>query len=167
MANTTNTKVLVNETLTKDEVMSLLKETLEYNLHHNPHHHNIDDYLSILKGEYTTWDNEIHMGYIVCHTTRKGTKYERYEDYYFMEVTLEEVENPYKTSHLWKPTFHKLMPITENYKCKPMLPETGNAKDLCNYIISNSCNYSTKQSINDSYYYAAHSVVNALYHYHI
>lgn len=35
------------------------------------------------------------------------------------------------------------------------------------HIISNSYNYSTKQSINDNYYYASHSVVNALHHYHI
>ena len=153
MKNTTiNTQALVNETLTKDEVMSLLKQTLSYR---HEYSHNVDDYLTILKGEYTTWDDETHNGYIVCHTTQKYVvpelthenidiaellqpRYETHHEYYFMEVTLEEVVNHNGTCHLWEPTFHMLMPITENYKAKSILPETGNAKDLCNYIVSNA-----------------------------
>lgn len=123
--NNTTTMALVNETLTKDEVMSLLNETLDRKK-------DINDYLSILKGEFTAWDNTVHSGYIVSHINNNHV------DYYFMEVTLEEVVNPNGTCHLWEPTFHMLMPITENYKRKPMLPETGNAKDLCSYIISNA-----------------------------
>ena len=147
MANTT---ALVKETLTKDEVMSLFNETLTRN-------GNINNYLTILKGEYTTWDDDVHMGYIVCHHTKKRVvpeltyslikhaestgdsemlqpRIEESDNYYFMEVTLEEVNNPFKTSHLWKPTFHKLMPITENYKPRRRFHE-GNTKELCDYII--------------------------------
>ena len=137
MANTTtNTMALVNETLTKDEVMSLLNETFGYN-------HNTNDYLTILKGTFTAWSGEVHDGYIVCHTYRTVTPetandymptYVKHEEYYFMEVTLTEVDNPMKTRHLWQPTFHKLMPITENYKRKPVFHE-GNTKELCQYII--------------------------------
>lgn len=143
MANTTINKALVNETLSKDEVMSLLNETLDRN-------GKIDDYLSILKGEYTAWDGEVHDGYIVCHTYKTATPetandymptYVKHNDYYFMEVTLTEVDNPMKTSHLWQPTFHMLMPITENYKRKPVFHE-GNTKELCQYIID--CAYRDK-----------------------
>lgn len=142
MANTTINKALVNETLSKDEVMSLLNETLDRN-------GKIDDYLSILKGEYTAWDGEVHMGYVVCHNTRTATPetandfwpmYEHHINYYFMEVTLEEVVNPMKTCHLWEPTFHKLMPITPNHMpVKHMWNREGNSKDLCNYIVSHAC----------------------------
>ena len=132
---TTNTMALVNETLTKDDVMSLLNETLERN-------RNINDYLSIIKGEYTTWDNEVHIGYIVRHHVKTATfetandfmpVYVEQDDYYFMEVTLTEVQTS-RDCHLYEPTFHKLMPITENYKRVPRFTE-GSAKDLCNYII--------------------------------
>lgn len=136
--NRTN-MALVNETLTKDEVMSLLNETL------GNRKADLNNYLTIYKGEYTAWDGEVHMGYIVCHNTKTYlnpkvdmTRYGEHHDYYFMEVTLEEVDNPMGTSHLWEPTFHKLMPINE-YKRKPMLPETGDAKDLCNYIVNTAC----------------------------
>lgn len=131
-----NTMALVNEVLNKDEVMSLLNETLSYN-------GDINDYLSILKGEYTTWDGATHAGYIVCHNTKTATPetasdfmptYERHEDYYFMEVTLVEVSNPMGTCHLWEPTFHKLMPITENHKAKPRFYE-GDTDALCKYIV--------------------------------
>lgn len=140
MANIINTQALVNETLTKDEVMSLLNETLVRN-------GKIDDYLSILKGEYTTWDGEAHNGYIVCHNTRTATPetandfwptYEECINYYFMEVTLEEVDNPMKTCHLWEPTFHRLMPITENYKRVTKFHE-GDTKTLCDYIVDCAC----------------------------
>ena len=144
MANTTtNTMALVNETLTKDDVMSLLNETLGRN-------GKIDDYLSILKGTFTAWSGEVHDGYIVCHTYKTATPetandymptYVKHNDYYFMEVTLTEVDNPMKTSHLWQPTFHMLMPITENYKRKPVFHE-GNTKELCQYIID--CAYRDK-----------------------
>lgn len=136
----TNTGALVNETLAKDEVMSLLNETLGRN-------GKIDDYLSILKGTVTTWDGTTHDGYIVCHTHKDATHetvndfmptYVEHEDYYFMEVTLEEVNNPMGTSHLWEPTFHMLLPITENYKRKPVFHE-GNTKELCQYIIDCAC----------------------------
>lgn len=136
----TNTGALVNEVLAKDEVMSLLNETLGRN-------GKIDDYLSILKGTVTTWDGTTHDGYIVCHTHKDATPetandfmptYVEHNDYYFMEVTLEEVNNPMGTSHLWEPTFHKLMPITENYKRKPVFHE-GNTKELCQYIIDCAC----------------------------
>lgn len=136
----TNTGALVNETLAKDEVMSLLNETLGRN-------GKINDYLSIFKGTYATWDGEVHDGYIVSHNIKTATPetandfmpiYESHINYYFMEVTLEEVENPFKTSHLWNPTFHKLMPITENYKYVPKFYE-GNAKELCQYIIDCAC----------------------------
>ena len=137
---TTNTMALVNETLTKDDVMSLLNETLGRN-------GKIDDYLSILKGTFTAWSGEVHDGYIVCHTYKTATPetandymptYVKHNDYYFMEVTLTEVDNPMKTSHLWQPTFHMLMPITENYKRKPVFHE-GNTKELCQYIIDCAC----------------------------
>lgn len=140
MMKTTNNNALVNETLTKDEVMSLLNETLERN-------HDTNDYLSILKGTFTAWSGEEYDGYIVCHHTKTATPetandymptYVKRDDYYFMEVTLEEVDNPMGTSHLWEPTFHKLIPITENY-IKPRLSETGDMKDLCNYIVDNAC----------------------------
>ena len=141
MTNTTiNTKALVNETLTKEEVEALLKDTLLYN-------HDVNNYLTILKGTYTTWDGENHDGYIVSHNTKVATPetandfmptWERHIDYYFMEVTLEEVENSFKTSHLWNPTFHKLMPITENYKRVPKFCE-GDTKELCNYIVAKAC----------------------------
>lgn len=128
MENILTTKVLVNETLTKDEVMSLLNETLGYR-------GKIDNYLSILKGTFTAWSGETHDGYIVCHTHKDTIEH---NDYYFMEVTLEEVDNPMGTCHLWEPTFHMLMPITENYKRKPVFHE-GDTKTLCNYIIANAC----------------------------
>ena len=136
----TNTGALVNETLAKDEVMSLLNETLGRN-------GKIDDYLSILKGTVTTWDGTTHDGYIVCHTHKDATPetannfmptYVEHKDYYFMEVTLEEVNNPMGTSHLWEPTFHMLFPITENCKHKPVFHE-GNTKELCQYIIDCAC----------------------------
>lgn len=136
----TNTGALVNETLAKDEVMSLLNETLGRN-------GKIDDYLSILKGTVTTWDGTTHDGYIVCNTHKDATPetvndfmptYVEHKDYYFMEVTLEEVNNPMGTSHLWEPTFHMLLPITENYKRKPVFHE-GNTKELCQYIIDCAC----------------------------
>ena len=140
MTKERNTQALVNETLSKDEVMSLLNETLA-------NKGNLNDYLSILKGEYYTWDNEVHTGYIVCHTTRVATP-ETANDYmptwvendelYFMEVTLEEVNNPNGTCHLWEPTFHKLMPITKNYTPKPAFHE-GDARALCNYIVAHAC----------------------------
>lgn len=141
MTTNNNTKALVNETLTKDEVMSLLNETLERN------NHNIYDYLSILKGTFTTWSGEVHSGYIVCHNTHTATPetandymptYVKHEDYYFMEVTLEEVDNPMGTSHLWEPTFHMLMPITANLS-KPILPEVGGTKELTRYIVDSCC----------------------------
>lgn len=133
----TNTGALVNETLAKDEVMSLLNETLGRN-------GKIDDYLSILKGTVTTWDGTTHDGYIVCHTHKDATHetvndfmptYVEHKDYYFMEVTLEEVNNPMGTYHLWEPTFHKLMPITENYKRVSNFCE-GDTKALCDHIIA-------------------------------
>ena len=137
---TNNTNALVNEVLAKSEVEALLKDTLAYN-------HDTNNYLSILKGTYTTWDGEVHDGYIVSHNIKTATPetandfmptYENHINYYFMEVTLEEVENPFKTSHLWNPTFHKLMPITENHKYVPKFYE-GNAKALCDYIIAKAC----------------------------
>lgn len=133
---TTNNMALVNETLTKDEVMSLLNETLGRK-------GKLDDYLSILKGTFTSWCGEKHMGYIVCHNTKIPTTetvddfmptYERHEGYYFMEVTLEETPNPMGTSHLWEPTFHKLMPITEQNERKPVFD--GN---LGQYIVDMVC----------------------------
>ena len=136
MENILTTKALVNETLTKDEVMSLLNETLGYK-------GKINDYLSILKGTFTTWSDETHDGYIVRHTHKDATPetandymptYVEHNDYYFMEVTLEEVDNPMGTCHLWEPTFHMLLPITENYKRKPVFNE-GSTEDLCKYII--------------------------------
>lgn len=134
-----NMMALVNEALTKDEVMSLFDATLSRK-------GKLNDYLSILKGEYTTWDNEVHMGYIVCHHVKTATPetandfmpvYVERNDYYFMEVTLVEVQTD-RDCHLWEPTFHKLMPITENHKHVPRFYE-GNTKDLCNYIIANAC----------------------------
>lgn len=120
------TKALVDEVLTRCEVLSLLNKKV-----------GIDDYFSILKGEYTTWDNEVHSGYIVHYSTKIMTP-EETNDYYFMEVTLEEVVNPNGTCHLWEPIFHKLMPITD-YIPKPRLPKTGDMKDLCKYIADNAC----------------------------
>lgn len=137
---TNNTNALVNEVLAKSEVEALLKNTLVYN-------HDTNNYLSILKGTYTTWDGEVHDGYIVSHTHKDATPetandfmptYVEHNDYYFMEVTLEEVNNPMGTSHLWEPTFHMLLPITENYKRKPVFHE-GNTKELCQYIIDCAC----------------------------
>jgi hypothetical protein len=55
-----------------------------------------------------------------------------------MEVTLKEVDNPFKNSHLWEPTFHKLIPISENYSCVSKFIE-GSTTDLCNYIVANVC----------------------------
>lgn len=137
---TTNTKALVNEVLSKDEVMSLFNETLGRN-------GKIDDYLTILKGTFTAWSGEEYDGYIVRHTHKDATPetandymptYVEHNDYYFMEVTLEEVDNPNGTCHLWEPTFHILMPITENCKHKPVFHE-GDTKTLCNYIVANAC----------------------------
>ena len=128
--------IVTNETLTKDEVMSLLDQTLDRK-------GNINDYLTIFKGTYTAWDGEVHMGYIVCNNTKTATPetandfmptYVEHNDYYFMEVTLEEVANPMGRCHLWNPTFHKLMPITENHKAKAKFSE-GNTAELCKYII--------------------------------
>lgn len=148
MTTKTNTGALVNETLSKDEVMALLDGTLSRK-------GTTKNYLSIFKGEYTTWDEEVHMGYIVCHHLQRYVfpepidgidlgellqpKIEELHDYYFMEVTLEEVDNPMGTSHLWKPTFHKLLPITANYLPKPVLPETGGAEELTQYIVDSCC----------------------------
>ena len=137
---TTKTNALVDEVLEKDEVFSLLNETLINS-------GNIDNYLTILKGTLTTWDGELHSGYIVCHTYKTATPetahdfmptMEKHTDYYFMEVTLEEVDNPFKISHLWNPTFHKLLPITENYKRVSKFYE-GDTRSLCEYIINRSC----------------------------
>lgn len=136
----TNTGALVNETLAKDEVMSLLNETLGRN-------GKINDYLSIFKGTVSTWDGTTHDGYIVCHTHKDATPetandfmptYVEHKDYYFMEVTLEAVNNPMGTCHLWEPTFHMLLPITDNCKRKPVFHE-GNTKELCQYIIDCAC----------------------------
>lgn len=136
---TTKTNALVDEVLEKDEVFSLLNETLINS-------GNIDNHLTILKGTLTTWDDELHSGYIVCHTYKIATPetahdfmptMEKHQDYYFMEVTLEEVDNPFKTSHLWNPTFHKLLPITENHKRVSPFYE-GDTRSLCEYIINRS-----------------------------
>ena len=127
---TTNTKALVNNTLDKDEVMNILNMSLTRN-------GNIDDYVDARKGVYTAWDGEKHDGYIVRHTHRVNDV--ECDDYYFMEVTLVEVDNPFKTSHLWEPTFHMLMPITANYLPKPVLPKVGGAKELVQYIVDSCC----------------------------
>jgi hypothetical protein len=129
--NNTTTNALVKEVLSKDDVMSLFDMTLTRN-------GKVDDHVSIYKGTFTTWCGDTHEGYIVCHDTIDASdKHE--EKYYFMEVTLEEViDNMVRSYHLWKPTFHMLLPITENYKRKPVLPEKANTKDLCSYIIANA-----------------------------
>lgn len=136
MMDNTTTQALVSEVLTKEEVMSLLNETLTHN-------GNINDYLSILKAEYTAWSGEVYNGYIVCHHTRTVTPetindfmptYVEHNDYYFMEVTLEEVVNPMGTSHLWEPTFHKLMPVMP--ASNPVLPNRVDAKAFTQYIVS-------------------------------
>lgn len=138
--NVTKVDALVNEVLAREEVLSLLNDTLGKN-------GDTKNYLSIIKGALTTWDGEVHEGYIVCHTYKTPTPetvrdfmpvLEEHNDYYFMEVTLEEVNNPFKTSHLWNPTFHKLLPITDNYKRAPKFYE-GDTKMLCEYIIGCAC----------------------------
>lgn len=134
------TNVLVEETLTKDEVFLMLKETLGNG-------GNINNYLTILKGTFTTWDGEIHSGYIVSHVYKKATPETEHDfmptmikhtDHYFMEVTLEEVVNPFKTSYLWEPTFHKLLPISKNHKVVNRFYE-GTTGELVNYIVDNAC----------------------------
>ena len=119
--NNNGTMTLVNETLSKDEVLSLLNMDLLNTK-------DINDHIDILKGQYTSWDGTVFNGYIVSHYTKTATPetvnnfmptWEKKTEYYFMEVTLEEVENPMRHCHLWKPTFHKLLHITENYKRKP------------------------------------------------
>lgn len=136
------TNALVEETLTKDEVLLMLKETLGNG-------GSINNYLSILKGTVTTWDDEIHEGYIVLHHYEKATPETEhdfmpvmieYNDLYFMEMTLgEEVVNPFKTSHLWKPTFHKLLPIPNKHKEVNRFYE-GTMGELVNRIVDNACN---------------------------
>lgn len=124
---TTNTKALVNEVLSKEEVLSLFDMNITRK-------GSINDYVSIDKGTYTTWDGDTHEGYIVCHYTRNNSVQK--EEHYFMEVTLEEViDTMVHSCHLWKPTFHMLMPITENYRPKAVLPQEGDMKDFCNYIV--------------------------------
>lgn len=126
------TMALVDETLTKEEVLSLLNMDLLSTK-------DINNYIDILKGNYTSWDGTVFDGYIVSHTTRTATPETindfmpvlvKSTEYYFMEVTLEEAENPMKNCHLWKPTFHRLLPITENYMKRPVF--NGN---LAEYIV--------------------------------
>lgn len=132
MKKNNETMALVNETLTKDEVMSLLNDAKD-----------IKNHITILKGQYTSWDGTVFNGYIVSNETKTATHetvndfmpiWEKKTDYYFMEVTLEEIDNPMGNCHLWKPTFHKLLPITENYKRKPVF--NGN---LGEYIVGMAC----------------------------
>lgn len=140
MNNNNTHKALVDEVLTKDEVMNILNMTIGRN-------GTVNDYVTAYKGTFTAWDGEEFSGYIVAQYKRTATsetvndympEYVETEDYYFMEVTLEEVDNPHGNCHLWEPTFHRLMPIS-NYSRQRKYPDSGDVKDLCNTIIANAC----------------------------
>ena len=149
--NNNKTMALVGKTIDKDDVMDLLNMTLG-------RQGRFTNSVSIYKGRYTTWDGEVHTGYIVCHCTREfitpeltpelrayaeaigsaevlQPRTETHENYYFMEVTLEEVENHRGDCHLWEPTFHMLMPISAPRKQQSKLPEQGTMEDLVNHIL--------------------------------
>lgn len=114
---------LTTETLTAAQVHKLLGMA-----NYKSSKWELNDHLLINKGYFTTWDGETHDGCIVAHYKGKET------EYYFMEVELEEVDvSDY--GHAYKPTYHALMPILERNKRTPII-KCGNAKDLCNYIVS-------------------------------
>lgn len=114
---------LTTETLTAAQVRELLDMA-----NYKSSKWKWNDHLLIHKGYFTTWDGETHDGCIVAHC--KGKEVE----YYFMEVELEKLGVD-EFGHTYKPTYHVLIPISESHKVTP-INGCGNAKDLCNMIIS-------------------------------
>lgn len=128
---------LVKEILTDDEVMEMYKMTQVGSSEWSN-----DNWLSISKGWFETWDGEKHTGYIVCHYYKEVTPetsnrmlkmYHETYDYFFMEVSktfIKKTVNGYYN----KNNFHRLIPLT-----LPRVKRLNGAfdmTDLCDYIIS-------------------------------
>lgn len=129
---------LVNETLSTEQVRELISMADYRNPGWNMNH------ISIFKGWYESWDGTRFEGYIVLHVHKEATAetvndfmptYVEHNDYYFMEVE-KELVNSSLNGHTYKVQYHALLPITAQYVPTKHMPENGNAKDLCNYIIS-------------------------------
>ena len=137
----TNTGALVNEVLTTKQVRELVKMTDYRNPNWNMNH------ISIFKGWYESWDGTRFEGYIVLHVHRETTvetvndfmpTYVEHNDYYFMEVEKELVTTSLN-GRTYTVQYHALVPITSQYVPVKDMSENGNAKDLCDYIVSKAC----------------------------
>ena len=106
---------LVEEILTNEQVREMVSMSSYGN-----HDYDFNNYFSIYKGWFETWDGERHDGYIIMHVTRKPTdetandfmpNYDHYEEWYFMEATKTLVGT---TGYMntYDVTYHKLLPIT-------------------------------------------------------
>ena len=100
-----NVKPLVKELLTLDEVEAIIKAS---DVKHPGF--DIDDYLLVSKGWFTTWDGDRHIGYIVHHIKHVNLIS---IDVYFMEVEKKGnpvVENGTYVYHNIR--YHKWVPIS-------------------------------------------------------
>ena len=141
--NTTNTMTLVNEVLTTAQVRELISMADV-----NSPNWKYDDHISIYKGWFESWCGTRYDGYIVLHVHKEATPetkndfmptYVEHNDYYFMEVE-KELVNTSLSGYTYAVKYHELLPITPQYvPVKRMWNGEGNAKDLCDYIVSHAC----------------------------
>ena len=108
---------LVPETLSREEALELLRMADLKNPEWDP-----ADFVSVYKGWYKTWDEELHDGCIVVHSRYLSNSGDESEmepnhlinDFYFMEVDKTLVSRNIDGS-VYKVGYHKLMPITSKH----------------------------------------------------